>query len=133
MDEQNDELKESLTNMFKEGRIEDAKLAAGIITANPDLVPLKDIWYNINDLITKDTIKYVELYCKEGSHDKVYIIIVNKTKTFNNNIIAYYGRRGKNLRIDNKGSVGNWKEAVQKIMDEKIYKKGYTIINEVSQ
>ena len=88
------ELKKSLVNMLK-GGIDDAKLASTIISSNPDLVPLKDVWYNINDYITPDTIKYVELYCKEDNHDKVYII--TEVKTYHDNIIVYYGRRGKKL------------------------------------
>ncbi len=139
--EEKDEFKESLTNMFK-GGVNDAKLAAGIITANPDLIPLKDIWYNINDLITKNTSRYVELYCREGTHDKVYIIIEEKIE-YNSNMrgvtpsckyhtIAYYGRRGKNLVKKDYGT-SHFNYQLEDLKNEKINKKGYTIINEVLQ
>lgn len=133
MEEQDDSLKESLSNMFKNGGTEDAKLAAGIITANPDLIPLKDIWYNINDLITKDTTRYVELYCREGAHDKVYIIIENRIKyNYNSskyNVIAYYGRRGKNLVKKDYG-ISHWSGQLDELKSQKLTKKGYTIVNE---
>jgi len=126
MDEQ-DEMKDSLSSMIKEGKIDDIKLATGIVNANLEL--MKNVWYNINDLITKDTIRYVELYCREGIHDKVYVIIENKEKNSNYRTIAYYGRRGKNLVKKDYGlsSYSNWE--LKEIMAKKL-DKGYILINE---
>lgn len=131
--EKDKELTESLNDMIDSKNIDDMKFAAGIIQAQPNLVA-KDIlhWYNINDYITPKTIKYVELYSKEGGSDKVYILILNQTSKFYYEVEAYYGRRGKSLRYDNKyqgidETVAN--RTFNRYSNEKQEKKGYQLIN----
>ncbi len=103
---ENKEITESIGQMIDSKDLANIQLASAIIKAQPDMIDsnaLKGHWYNINDIITDETVKYVELYYHGGSSDKVYIInfkCVNK----NNIIEVHYGRRGKKLIVDNKGS-----------------------------
>lgn len=120
-------IKQSLSNMIKSNDIADVKLAIGIASVNEDF---KDVWYNINDYITKDTIKYVELYSKEGKSDKVYIIIVNKLGGWKYNTISYFGKRGKSLRIGY-NEIHHSTYLYNELKDNKT-NKGYKIINEFS-
>lgn len=138
--EEKNEFQESLSNMIKSSDMADVKLAIGIVSNNPEMI--KDVWYDINNYITADTHRYAELYCKEGTSDKVYIIVLNKIKKgyvdrWTEDAVelqAYYGKRGKSMRNDYKGN-GNLyyiDRQFEDLMDEKIHKKGYTLINEVT-
>lgn len=127
MDE-TEEMKESLKGMIKSNDIADLKLAIEIVSGNEEF---KDMWYNIKDYISKDTVRYIELYSKEGGSDKVYLIVLNKTLKNSRiyGMMAYYGRRGKTMRSDDKGECWNGHN-MDHLMNEKI-NKGYKLINDI--
>ena len=98
--EENNEISNTLTEMIDSKSTEDIKLAVDIIRNQPDIINKDDLrghWYNIDNLITKHTIKYTELYYTNGGNsDKVYIIILNSdSKAIW--VDAFYGKRGKKL------------------------------------
>lgn len=124
MDE-NEEMKESLKGMIKSEDIADIKLAIEIVSGNEEF---KDMWYNIKDYITKDTTRYIELYSKEGKSDKVYLLVESRYKA-GYNVKAYFGRRGKKMRMDDKGIA--FYNRIENLANEKEF-KGYKRINDVS-
>lgn len=126
---ENKEITESIGQMIDSKDLANIQLAAAIIKAQPDMIDsdaLKGHWYNINDIITDETVKYVELYYYGFSSDKVYIVnlkCVNKSYI----IETHYGRRGKKLIVGNKGSF-LYRPLADRQFDELVkskMKKGY--------
>jgi hypothetical protein len=69
---------------------------------------------------------------REGSSDKVYILVMSKNPKGRYEVTAYYGRRGKNMRVDKKGVyVDKWHGlgTLNRFLSEKV-QKGYIKINE---
>ena len=130
---EDDEIKDSLAGMIKSNSLDDIKLAISIIENDAEASLYKDVWYNIKDYITKETSRYVELYCKDGTADKVYIIVENclKKQSYGNQYrtIAYYGRRGKSMRTNDLGVSHSKDWQLENMMNKKL-EKGYKIINE---
>lgn len=134
MQKEEEEITNNINAMIDSKNIENMKLAASIIKNQPDMVVKKDLhWYDINNYITKDTIKHAELYCSDGKADKVYIIVMTaiSKKRDEYAVDAYYGRRGKTMQHDNKCK-GVWSYRADSEYDSLLsskLKKGYQIIN----
>lgn len=134
------EVTNSIKNMLNTNNINDIKLAAGIIAAQPDMIDKRIIkdqlekhWYDIDKVIDKSkSVKWAELYMNDDTEnkDKVYILNIQKSKGNNYCVEAHYGRRGKNMQYDNKGVFNEEKalKVYEKTLREKI-KKGYTHLN----
>lgn len=129
--EENDELKDSLKNMIKSNDDESRNLAIGIVKDN--LEEFQGVWYDINKLITPQTTRYVEMYCKEDNHDKVYIVVENKLAVNKFETKCFFGRRGKTLR-EHLEAISYWEgQNIDRIVGEKKFKKGYKVINDVKR
>jgi hypothetical protein len=128
------EITESIGQMIDSKNIDDIQLASAIIKAQPDMIDsdaLKGHWYNIHEIINpSNTVEYTELYHNGGSSDKVYIVVIERKNNLYH-INSYYGRRGRGLIKDYKGSY-NFKDSALRQASDLIknkIKKGYIKLN----
>lgn len=137
MEEEKVRMTESLNEMIDSKGIDNIQLAASIIKNQPDLLEkgiLKGHWYNIEDIVSKQCKKYVELYYSDSKSDKIYIIAMEPCSSGwrgTYDVIGYYGRRGKSILSDTKvqnTSIQNAEWYFNHILKDKL-KKGYKQIN----
>lgn len=133
MNDEKEEITNSLNQMLGSKSLDDMKLAVQIAKNQPDIIDKKLLqWYDLKDFIDLDkSIKLKELYSSEGGSDKVYIINLRKDKN-DFSVTGYYSRRGKSMRHDTKYKgiyEHHAQTAFEKLLKQKL-EKGYKLLNE---